>query len=290
MVIATTRRAGSGPTGAKMGITIAFLVGFLFFIWIGASFAQIPFTLKPKSADEAIDQVVWANRILSNEGIFDFLGHISARNPENPKTFFISRAIAPETVTKKDILEVDQEGTVLTKNPIGNPYSERIIHAAIYKMRPDINSVIHAHPQAVVAFTISELQFKMVAHPACIFYEGIPYFDGYIFKKGNGGMLIQTKEEGDLVAKTLGPKAIAMWMKGHGYNVTGQSVPNAVRAAIELRDTVNILMTAAQFGKVWSISYEDAKYSASVLGSPERAWGAWLNRVKKNMPDMKTTP
>jgi len=27
-----------------------------------------------------------------------------------------------------------------------------------------------------------------------------------------------------------------------------------------------------------------------VLGTPERAWGAWLNRVKKNMPDMKTTP
>lgn len=55
-------------------------------------------------------------------------------------------------------------------------------------------------------------------------------------------MLIQTKEEGDLVANALGPKAVAMWMKGHGYNVTGPSVPNAVRAAIELRDGVNILI------------------------------------------------
>ena len=290
MVIARTRRAESRRAGGKMAFTLACVVGFVFFAWVGASFAQIPFTLKPKTADEAIDQVVWANRILANEGIFDFLGHISVRNPENPKTFFISRGIAPETVTKKDILEVDQEGKVLTKNPLGNPYSERIIHAAIYKMRPELNSVIHAHPQTVVAFTISEVQFKMVAHPLSVFYEGIPYFDGYIFKKGNGGMLIQTKEEGDLVANALGPKAVAMWMKGHGYNVTGQSVPNAVRAAIELRDGVNILMTAAQFGKVWSISYEDAKYSASVLGTPERAWGAWLNRVKKNMPDMKTTP
>jgi 3-hydroxy-2-methylpyridine-4,5-dicarboxylate 4-decarboxylase len=290
MVIGTTRRVESRARGGKMAITLAFMVGFLFFACAGSSYAQIPFTMKPKTADEAVDQLVWANRILSMEGIFDFLGHISVRNPENPKTFFISRGIAPETVTKKDVLEVDQQGKVLTRNPLGNPYSERIIHAAIYKMRPEINSVIHAHPQVVVAFTISEVQFKMVAHPACIFYEGIPYFDEYIFKKGNGGMLIQTAEEGDLVAKALGPKAIALWMKGHGYNVTGQSIPNAVRASIELRDNVNMLMMAAQFGKVWSMSYEDAKYSASVLGTPERAWGAWINRVKKSMPDMKTTP
>lgn len=290
MVIARIGRTESRPTGGATAIALACMVGLLFFAWVGASFAQIPYTLKPKNAEEAVDQVVWANRILANEGIFDFLGHISVRNPENPKTFFIARAIAPETVTKKDILEVDLEGTVVTKNPLGNPYSERIIHAAIYKMRPEINSVIHAHPQVVVAFTISEVQFKMVAHPLSVFYEGIPYFDGYIFKKGNGGMLIQTKEEGDLVANALGQKSIALWMKGHGYNVTGQSVPHAVRYAIELRDGVNILMTAAQFGKVWSMNYEDAKYSASVLGPPERAWGAWLSRVKKNMPDMKTTP
>lgn len=252
----------------------------------GVSFAQGAFTLSPKTAREAIDQVVWANRILANEGIFDFLGHISVRNPENEKTFFIARAIAPETVTKQDILEVDQEGKVLTKNPLGNPYSERIIHSAIYKNRPDVKSVVHAHPRAVVAFTVSEVPFRMVSHPASIFYEGIPYFDAYDFTPKGGGMLIRTKEEGDRVAKTLG-KSMAMWMRGHGYNVAGPSVPNAVRAAIELRDNVMILMDAQQFGKVWSMSYEDAKYSASVLGTPERAWGAWVRRVKKAMPDMQ---
>jgi ribulose-5-phosphate 4-epimerase/fuculose-1-phosphate aldolase len=254
----------------------------------GSSYGQSSaFTLDPKTSDEAIDQLIWANRILANEGIFDFLGHVSVRNPENEKSFFISRGIAPETVTRKDILEVDQEGNVLTKNPLGKPYSERIIHAGIYKSRPDVKSVIHAHPQTVVAFTISEVAFRIVAHPACIFYEGIPYFDAYDFTSKGGGMLIQTREEGDLIAKTLGPKSLAMWMKGHGYNVVGRSVPNAVRAAIDLRDNVNILMNAAQYGKVWSLDHEAAKYSASVLGTPERAWGAWITRVKKNMPDMK---
>ena len=43
-----------------------------------------------------------ANRILANEGIFDYLGHVSVRKTANPDSFFISRALAPDQVTKAD--------------------------------------------------------------------------------------------------------------------------------------------------------------------------------------------
>ena len=36
----------------------------------------------PKSAEEAIEQCVLANRILANEGVLDAFGHVSVRNPE----------------------------------------------------------------------------------------------------------------------------------------------------------------------------------------------------------------
>jgi len=252
----------------------------------GPSFGQGTFTLSPKTAAEAIDQLVWANRILANEGIFDFLGHISVRNPENSKTFFIAQHIAPETVTKNDILEVDFEGNVITKSQF-RPYSERIIHAGIYKARPDVNSVIHAHPIPVVTLSISEVPFRIVVHPASIFYEGVPTYDAYDFTSpGNTGMLVTTKEEGDRVAKTLG-KSRAMMMRGHGCNVVGKSVPDAVRAAIDLRDNVVILLGAQQFGKVKAVSYEEAKEAAKALSNPERGWNAWVARVKRTMPDMR---
>src|SRR3972149_10823666 len=130
----------------------------LFLIFLITVFSALPgksysetdyFNPEPKTASEAIRDVVLANRILSHEGIFDYLGHVSVRNPENPKTFFISRALAPEQVTKNDILEVDLEGKVLTKTA-RQPYSERIIHGAIYKVRPEVNSVVHAHPMPIV--------------------------------------------------------------------------------------------------------------------------------------------
>ena len=104
------------------------------------------------TVEEAIEQVVLANRILANEGVLDAFGHVSVRNPKNPNTFFQSRSLSPELVTKEDVLEIDVDGTVLTKKDV-RPYGERIIHAAIFRVRPDVNAVFHGHPHQVIPFT-----------------------------------------------------------------------------------------------------------------------------------------
>ena len=66
--------------------------------------------LVPKTAQEAVQQVVMANRILSNECLLDALGHVSVRNPENNNTFFQARSLSPLEVTQGDILEIDLDG------------------------------------------------------------------------------------------------------------------------------------------------------------------------------------
>ncbi len=266
-------------------ITVQVLTFFLVLGATSASFGQA-YTLNPKTAEEATDQVVWANRILANEAIFDYLGHVSVRNPENPKTYFMARGIAPSTVTKKDILELDQEGNVLTKNPQGRPYGERVIHSAIYRDRPDVNSVIHAHPQPAVILSISKVRFEIIFHPASVFHEGVPLFKDYDFSPKGGGMLIQKRHEGDSISKTLGQaKGMLMW--AHGCNVVGKSVPNACQDIIAMRDNIVMLLAARQFGEVTALSPEQAKIAAAILSGPERAWGAWVMSVRKNMPDMK---
>jgi 3-hydroxy-2-methylpyridine-4,5-dicarboxylate 4-decarboxylase len=248
--------------------------------------SQTGFDPKAKSAQEAIEFLVLANRILANESIFDCFGHVSVRNPENPKTFFISRALAPEMVTKSDILEVDFDGNVVTKTTM-KPYQERIIHAAIYKARSDVNSVVHAHPAPIIAFSVLNIPLRPVAHPAARFYQGVPVYDEYDFKSpGNTGMLVTTKEEGDRVATSLG-KGLAMLMRGHGYNVVGPTLPDLVSNAISLRDNAVILMAALQLGKPKYISDEEARESTKTYVSPERAWTAWVLRVKKTMPDLR---
>ena len=79
---------------SKRRFAVPVLALFFFLAATSVCFGQA-YTLTPKTAEEAIDQIVSANRILANENIFDYLGHISVRNLENPKTFFIARGIAP---------------------------------------------------------------------------------------------------------------------------------------------------------------------------------------------------
>jgi len=230
--------------------------------------------------------LVMANRILSMEGIFDIYGHVSIRNPENPKTFFIARAIAPEQVTKKDILEVDFEGNVVTQTTM-KPYQERIIHASIYKVRPDVNSVIHSHPEPIIAFSVSDVPLRPIVNQGAKFFPSVPVYDGYDFvTPGNTGMLVTTKDQGERLARRLG-SGLAVLMRGHGYTVVGSTLPGAVDNAISLRDNAVISLMALQLGKPKYLSAEECKGAATGGGSPERAWNAWVQRVRNSMPDMR---
>lgn len=55
------------------------------------------------------------------------------------------------TLTRRDIICVHPDGT--TEGP-HKPSSELPFHASVYKMRPDLKAVLHAHPPALVAFSI----------------------------------------------------------------------------------------------------------------------------------------
>ncbi len=49
--------------------------------------------------EQVISELVIANRILAREGVVDAFGHISARHPQRPDRYLMSRSRAPELVT-----------------------------------------------------------------------------------------------------------------------------------------------------------------------------------------------
>ena len=55
------------------------------------------------------------------------------------------------TLTRRDIVCVHPDGTCEGPH---KPSSELPFHASVYKMRPDLKAVLHAHPPALVAFSI----------------------------------------------------------------------------------------------------------------------------------------
>ena len=188
-----------------------------------ASAAIVPQT--PSSAGPAdpalIEDLIAANRILYQEGIVDGFGHVSVRHNLDPNRFLMSRSLAPELVTADDIIEYDLDGVPVNLNG-RSQYSERFIHAEIYKARPDVQSVVHNHSPGVVPFGVSSTPLLPVYHMAAFIGEGIPIFD-LRDRFGNTQMLVNDAARGGALAEVLGDRP-AVLIRGHGVAVVGENI------------------------------------------------------------------
>ncbi len=77
-------------------------------------------------------------------------GNISIRD-ENGDVWVTPASIDKGTLRRSDILCVHPDGSVSGPH---KPSSELPFHLAIYNARPDLNAIVHAHPPALVSFSI----------------------------------------------------------------------------------------------------------------------------------------
>lgn len=183
------------------------------------------------AARQIIDDLVLGNRILATEGILDGLGHISVRSETNPNRFYLSRDLAPALVTAADLVEYDLDATSM-ETPVRQGYQERFIHALIYKARPDVMSVVHAHTPSVLPFTDSSVTLRPMYHMAAFLLPAVPMYE-IRRVQGAYGMLVNSIETGSALATTLGDKSVAL-LRGHGAVIVGPNIPEAVSRAIFL--------------------------------------------------------
>lgn len=234
----------------------------------------------------AKQMLVLASRVLAKESICDAYGHVSVRNPEAPERFIISRALAPELVTLDDLIEMDLNGKVTIGKDGYRPFSESAIHYAIYAARPDINCICHAHPHEIIPFTCSDTPLRSMYHLDVTFFEGVPVYSDIAVERG---LLLNTREEGEKLAKTLGNKRGAL-IRNHGMVVVGESIPRAVFSSITMRDGAAILQKTLSMGIVpRSIGCEEAEYGTYIefCGQGlQRAWDYWCNRARQTYSDI----
>ena len=117
-------------------------------------------TSVPGTPDPALlDDLVAANRILSDHGVLDAYGHISARDPVHHQHYWISRSMPPAQVGATDIIACD-----LDNNPVRpgetRLFFERVIHGEIYKARPDVMAVLHDHSPSLIPFCNSDTRLR----------------------------------------------------------------------------------------------------------------------------------
>ena len=138
-------------------------------------------------------------------------------------------------------------------------YSERWIHAEIYRARPDVKSVVHTHaPTVVLMGTINE-PLLPIYHMAGFIGSGIPSFD--IRKTfGNTNMLITDAAKGKALALGLG-QAPAALMRGHGGVTVGTNVMHSVGRSVYLKINSEMHLQAGS-RKVEKLNLEEAHLAA----------------------------
>jgi ribulose-5-phosphate 4-epimerase/fuculose-1-phosphate aldolase len=231
------------------------------------------------SATEQIRELAVANRILFKHGVVDAFGHVSVRSAKNPSSFFLARNMAPGNVTPADVVELDFDGNPIrpTKHKL---YLERFIHAEIFRVRPDVMSVVHSHSPAVIPFgVVNSVQLKPIFHMSGFLGEGCPTFEIRKAVGSDSDLLIRSRELGAALAADLGVHS-AILMRGHGATIAADSLRRAVYRAIYMQVNAELQTTAAGLGEINFLTSEEAKSaSTTVEGQLDRAWNLWSSQV-----------
>ena len=222
-----------------------------------------------------LDDLVAANRILAEHGVIDAYGHVSMRSPDNPKRFFLARAIAPQTVQAGDIMEYDLDSKPIDAR--GDSVTERFIHSEIYRARPDVMSVVHNHSPSVIPFSVTGVKMRALFHMASFIGDGLPVFEIRKVKKGSD-LLVRDPKLGAALAKSLGKEAAAL-MRGHGSVTVGENLQRAVGRSVYLEMSARMQMQALLLSnKITYLDAAEVKASAPVQDY-KRAWPMWREKA-----------
>ncbi|WP_090131701.1 class II aldolase/adducin family protein [Limnohabitans sp. Rim11] len=226
---------------------------------------------------DLVDRLVYANRILYDQGIVDGLGHVSVRHPDQDGVFLLSCNRAPGLVKRQDIVCYDLDGNAVSETT-ERPYLERFIHSEIYRARPDVVAVVHSHSPSVIPFAITHNPLKPVFHMSGFLGSGSAHFE-IREAAGNSDMLIRSAYLGEALAKSLG-KHNCVLMRGHGSTVVGTSLEQVVYRAIYAEVNAKLQLAANGLGAISFLNEEEAKLASDMNdGQIPRSWNLWVTRL-----------
>lgn len=221
-------------------------------------------------ADRLKTDVISACRILSQRGLVEGFGHVSARLP-NSDRFILTPRMALALVTEAELLTLDLDGKVVDGSHPA-PF-EAALHTAIMKLNPAINAIARIHARVANIFSVTDRRLEPVHNHGSFFAGGVPVF--------GTPDLISNLELGAAVARALGDHP-AVLLRGNGQVTVGRTVPEAVMMAIYLEEAAEMLFGALQIGTPIALTGdESAKRRIEALPPVdlERAWSFFKHRV-----------
>jgi len=151
-------------------------------------------------------------------------------------------------VRPEDLVEIGLDGRKI--RGAHRASTEIAVHLRIYRRRPDVGAVVHAHPPTATGFAVAGEGFVACVLPEVIFTVGsiplVPY------------AMPGTSELADRFEPFLGAHD-AFLMANHGATTVGATLTVAHQRMESVEQTARILLTARLLGRVNTLSSEDVR-------------------------------
>ena len=156
------------------------------------------------------------------------------------------------TLTRKDIVCVHPDGTVEGPH---KPSSELPFHASVYKMRPDLKAVLHAHPAALVAFSIVRQtpnldmipSLRRICKDVQIAVYDVPGSDAL----------------GEKIGKVFASGCDIAMLENHGVCIGAQNMFTAFQRFETLNYAAELHITASKLGYAQPLTREEQQYAVT---------------------------
>lgn len=229
---------------------------------------------------QLVADLVTANHILFDQHVVDAFGHVSVRHDKRPDRFLLARSMAPALVSAADIVEFDLDGNPIAAN--GRPvYLERFIHSEIYRVRPDVNSIVHSHSHAIIPFgVVRSHKLRAIFHMSAFVGTETPIFEIRDCTGDGSDLLVRNAALGAGLAKSLGPKSVVL-MRGHGVTVAAPNLQEAVYRGVYVDVNARLQLEAIGLGAVNYLTAAEGRAAAATNASQVgRAWELWKMKVE----------
>lgn len=174
-------------------------------------------------------------------------GNLSILDPDG-SLWITPAGIDKGKLTAQDIVHIQPDGTI---NGLHRPSSELPFHRAIYDKRPDIRAIVHAHPPALVSFSIARTIPDTNLIPQARAVCGKVGYATYA--------LPGSTELGNNIADAFGEGFDAVLLENHGIAVAGQTLLDAFQRLETLDFCARTQMYAHRLGAFSSLTDDDIR-------------------------------
>jgi len=163
-------------------------------------------------------------------------GNLSARRPDADEFVVTGAGTWLDRLTADDFTVIGLDGEIRGGNP--RPSSEWKLHQRTYRVRPDVNAVIHLHPQTAILLDALGYEVRLITLDHAYYLRKVARVP---YAPNGSDELADTSAEASRDSD-------AIILAYHGCSTLGDTVAMAYRRALNLEEAANNTFRCLQLG------------------------------------------